>query len=193
MTQPPYGDQPQPPYGDQPQPPSGRPSSRSRRTATEPQPTYGEPPHYPHQELLPQHVQPRRSRLPQSSAPSSWSSLVAALVVWRVVHDNGEDNRAAYCSALKKLTSRTDSSGLAEDVGSGGGTVPKAVTDLVALAPAVSGAVGRPGQAGQQRPDGVADVEHDRAGPSPTCERSSRTPTRIAGWTCSFLAEGLET
>ncbi len=116
--QPQYGE-PQPPYGDQRQP----------------QPPYGEPQRYPQQELLPQQVQPGRSRLPLIlGAVAVVAALVVALVVWRVVHDDGEDNRAAYCNALKKVT--TDGlSGLTQDLGNGAGTVPKAVTQLVALAP----------------------------------------------------------
>jgi hypothetical protein len=110
MTQPPYGEPQQPPYG--------------------------EPPHYPQQELLPQQVLPGRNRLPLViGAVAVVLALVAGLVAWRLVHDNGEDNRAAYCNALKRLTSADGLSGLTQDVGDGGTGVPKAITDLVDLAP----------------------------------------------------------
>ena len=80
-------------------------------------------------------MQPRRSRLPLIiGAVAVVVAVVAALVVWRVVHDNGEDHRAAYCQQLKRLTSADGLGGLADVAGSGAG-VPKAVTDLVDLAP----------------------------------------------------------
>jgi hypothetical protein len=57
------------------------------------------------------------------------------LVVWRVVHDDGEENRAAYCAALTKLTNGNGLGGLAQAVGASSGGVPKVLDDLRGLAP----------------------------------------------------------
>jgi hypothetical protein len=64
---------------------------------------------YPQQDLLPQEVQPGRSRKPLVLA------LIVVLVLigggvgaWLLLRDNGESNRAQYCAALKKLIPDND-------------------------------------------------------------------------------------
>jgi hypothetical protein len=128
MTQPPYGEGPPPQYGEGLPPPYGE----------GPQPPYGEPPRpapYPRQQLLPQQVQPGRSRLPLLiAAITVVAALVLALVGWRVIHGGGEDTRAAYCAALRRVTGAGGLGGLASTATSGR-VVPKAITELADLAP----------------------------------------------------------
>jgi len=106
MTQPPYGERPQP--------------------AEAPSP-------YPQQALLPQQVQPRRSRLPRVlMALAVVAAVVAGLVIWRVVHDHGERNRQAYCATLSSLTGGGSLLEAARRLGPG---VPAALQRLRTLAP----------------------------------------------------------
>lgn len=82
MSQPPYGT---PPYGSDP--PGGSPTG------------------YPQQQLLPQQVAAGRSRRPLVIAALAVVVVLAGvLLTLRVVHDNGERNRAAYCTALRTVT-----------------------------------------------------------------------------------------
>ncbi len=80
----------QPPYGDaQPPDPESTP--------------------YPQQELLPQQVKPGRSRLPLLIGALALAVVVVGgLVAWWLLRDDGEQNRAAYCDAVRKLTSNGD-------------------------------------------------------------------------------------
>jgi hypothetical protein len=85
------------------QPPPGPPPSYQQ------QGSHTQPGSYPQQTLLPQHVEQSRSRRPLVIG------LVVALVVaaggiiaWQLLRDNGESTRAAYCTALRKLTANGD-------------------------------------------------------------------------------------
>jgi hypothetical protein len=91
QTPPPYGDQ----YGQPPQP--GH--------------QYGQPPQsgYPQQELLPQDVQPGRSRTPLIVGLIVVLALVGGgIAAWLLLRDNGESTRAEYCAAIKKATPSGD-------------------------------------------------------------------------------------
>ncbi len=83
---------PQPRIDDMTQPPNG----------DDPQPQY------PRQELLPQEVKRGRRHLPLIIATGALVVLVvlvvSALVMVRAVHDDGAQNRADYCAALRTLT-----------------------------------------------------------------------------------------
>lgn len=74
------------------------------------QPPYGETPSgwhppYPQQQLLPQEVKPGRSRLPMVVAAAATALLlVGGLLAWWLLRDDGEQNRAAYCAALRTAT-----------------------------------------------------------------------------------------
>lgn len=69
------------------------------------QPPYGSGPDYPKQQLSPQQVAPRRPRWPLIvGAVAVVVVLAGVLITLRVVHDNGERSRAAYCTALRTLT-----------------------------------------------------------------------------------------
>ena len=115
-TPPPYGDPPTTPYRQTPPPYGDQYGQRPQPGGQYPQPPqsggqYGQPPPtaYPQQELLPQDVQPGRSR----------TSLIVGLIVvlalvgggiaaWLLLRDNGESTRAAYCAAIKKAAPSGD-------------------------------------------------------------------------------------
>jgi hypothetical protein len=62
-------------------------------------------PSYPRQDLLPQQVQPGRSRVPLVVGAVAVVVLVAGvLVALRLAHHSGEQSRAAYCAALRSAT-----------------------------------------------------------------------------------------
>jgi hypothetical protein len=67
-----------------------------------------EPESYPRQTLLPQQVQRSRSRTPLYIGLALLLVLVGGVIVWRIFVSSGEDTRAAYCSALKRLTHNGD-------------------------------------------------------------------------------------
>jgi hypothetical protein len=122
-------------------------------------PPHSDQPQYPRQDLLPQQVQPGRSRLPLVIAAAALVvALVGALVVWWVVHDDGEQNRAAYCSALRDLT-RNGNGSLLQTAGSAGAGVPAALGRLRDLAPsAVENQWDDLVSVVQSMPDGQPDV-----------------------------------
>ncbi len=114
-SQPPYGQaSSQPPYGQsESQPPYGQPPYGQ----SESQPPYGQPtrnpstygqgaqPEYPQQQLLPQEVQPGRSRKPLVLVVAVVLTLVVVgAVAWLVLRDDGEQTRAEYCNTLRQLT-----------------------------------------------------------------------------------------
>jgi hypothetical protein len=70
----------------------------------------GPPPKsYPQQTLLPQQVQQSRSRRPLVIGLVLVLLLAAGgIVAWQALRDNGESTRAAYCTALRKLTANGD-------------------------------------------------------------------------------------
>lgn len=77
-----------------------------------------QPPEYPRQELLPQEVEPRRSRTPLIIG------LVAVLVLavagcgaYLLLRDDGEGSREAYCDQLRELTDDGDLSAAADAIG----------------------------------------------------------------------------
>jgi hypothetical protein len=96
-----------------------------------------EPPTYPRQELLPQEVQPSRSRLPLVLVGTAVViALVGGLIAWWALRDDGEDHRAAYCHSLRSLMAGEGLDALAEGVDSGpGGDVPQVIRHLVDVAP----------------------------------------------------------
>jgi hypothetical protein len=113
---PPYGDPPTspyrqtpPPYGDQ----YGQPPQPGNQYGQPPQPAgqYVQPPQggYPQQELLPQDVQPGRSRTPLVVALIVVLALVGGgIAAWLLLRDNGESTRAEYCAAIKKVAPTGD-------------------------------------------------------------------------------------
>jgi hypothetical protein len=140
---PPYGDPPTTPYRQTPPPYGGAygqpPAPTSGQYGQPPGPPggqqYGQPPQtgYPQQELLPQDVQPGRSR----------ASLVVGLIVvlaligggiaaWLLLRDNGESTRAAYCAAIKKAAPGSD---LTSAVAGGQGSITEQAKHLADLAP----------------------------------------------------------
>ncbi len=91
---------------------------------------------YPRQDLLAQHVQPSRSRLPLAIAGVAVVvAVVAGLALWWVARDDGEQNRAAYCAALKRVISGEGLSALVQASQGGGTGVPRAIDELRSLAP----------------------------------------------------------
>jgi hypothetical protein len=103
-----YGPGQVPGYG--PGQPTGYGPSPAPGYSASQQPMFGPPhPAYPQQDLLPQQVQPGRSRRPLVIV------LVVALLVagggvgaWLLLRDNGESGRAAYCAQFKKLVPDND-------------------------------------------------------------------------------------
>lgn len=97
----------QPPYGQfggqfggqlQPEPPQGTFGAGQSASQSTPVPAT----QYPHQQLLPQEVKPRRSRLPQIIGLVVVLALVAGgLAAWFLLRDDGEDTRAEYCAAFQ--------------------------------------------------------------------------------------------
>ena len=107
------------------------------------QPPYGETPPerwepgwqptpYPQQELLPQEIKPGRSRLPLLIGAAAVAViLVGALVAWWLLRDDGEQNRAAYCDAVRTLAPGGNLLGST----SGGTPTPAALSRARDLAP----------------------------------------------------------
>jgi hypothetical protein len=95
-----------------------------------------QPPPYPRQELLPQQVQPSRSRLPLLLvAAAVVVALVAGLIAWWALKDDGEQNRAAYCSALRSLMAGQGLDVLGQAAQGGGTAVPQVIDHIRDLAP----------------------------------------------------------
>ncbi len=68
---------------------------------------------YPQQQLLPQDIKPRRSRLPQVIGLVVVLALVAGgLAAWFLLRDDGEDTRAAYCAEFRSFLDDGDLLGL---------------------------------------------------------------------------------
>lgn len=87
------------------------------------QPPYGQQPgstRYSQQQLLPQQVRPGRSRKPLViGLVVVLALIIGAVVAWAVLRNNGDTNRAAYCSQLKQVTNNGDLLGAASS-----GTTP---------------------------------------------------------------------
>ncbi len=72
-------------------------------------PSAGQQHAYPQQTLLPQEVRSGRSRKPLLiGALAVVLLIIGGVVAWQLLKDDGEDTRAAYCSALKDLTNNGD-------------------------------------------------------------------------------------
>lgn len=90
-------------------------------------------PSYPRQELLPQEVQPGRSRLPLIIGAGVLAFLIiGGLLTWWALRDDGEGNRAAYCDAVRTLTHNGDLQGA---LSGGVADAPAAVAKVRDLAP----------------------------------------------------------
>jgi hypothetical protein len=90
-------------------------------------------PSYPRQDLLPQQVQPGRSRVPLVVAAVAGVVLVAGvLVALRLAHDSGEHSRAAYCAALRSVTHDGD---LSQAFAAASGGTPAELDRVRDLAP----------------------------------------------------------
>ena len=64
---------------------------------------------YPRQELTEQHVEPGRSHLRAYLVLAVVLVLIVAAVgSWLLLRDDGEDQRAEYCAALRELTAGGD-------------------------------------------------------------------------------------
>lgn len=114
MTEPPYGDA-IPPEGSV-APPSDGPQAS-----------------YPRQQLLPQVVRPGRSRVPLLVGATALALvLVGGLLAWWLLRDNGEENRAAYCAAVRTLTHNGDLASAASGAVQNG---PAALVKVRDLAP----------------------------------------------------------
>lgn len=100
------------------QPPGQRSGPQQSPSTWQPvspeQPQAGERPVYPQQTLSEQQVRPGRSRKPLLiGLVAALLLAIAAGVAWQLLKDDGEDTRAAYCSALKTLTHNGDLLGAA--------------------------------------------------------------------------------
>lgn len=92
-------------------------------------------PSYPRQDLTPQHVQPGRSRLPLViAAIAVLVAVVGGLGLWWILHDDGEQNRAAYCASLRTLTHDGDLSAIT--LNASGGSATALLSEVQRLAPA---------------------------------------------------------
>ncbi len=107
----PPGEQPgqpqQPPPGWRPTEPQQPPPGWS---APQPQqPGSGWQPVYPQQTLSQQEVKPGRNRKPlYLGLLVAVVLIIGGVVAWQLLKDDGEDTRAAYCSALRDLTNDGD-------------------------------------------------------------------------------------
>lgn len=99
----------QPPYGQFSGPlpePRGSYEAASQPSSEPPVSAAGR---YPQQQLLPQEVKPSRSRLPLLIGLAVVLALVGGgVAAWFLLHDDGEDTRAAYCAELRTLTNDGD-------------------------------------------------------------------------------------
>lgn len=142
---PPYGDPPTTPnqqvppsYGDPPTAPYQQvPPPYRDQYGQPPQPggQYGQPPlsGYPQQELLPQDVQPGRSRAPLIVGLIVVLALVGGGIgAWLLLRDNGESTRAEYCAAIKKAAPGSD---LTSAVADGQSSLSEQAKHLADLAP----------------------------------------------------------
>jgi hypothetical protein len=123
----PYGNQPGGPYAGQPADPE-QPRPWEQGGAWENQ---SGGPSYPRQHLLPQEIKPGRNRTPLFIA----IGVVLVLVIvgsigYLALRDNGEDNRDAYCSALRDLTDNGDITSAINDADKATADDIKAVMDL---------------------------------------------------------------
>jgi len=90
------------------QPPGGQPG-QPQRPAQPQQPGPGWQPVYPQQTLSQQEVKPGRNRKPVYIGVLVAAVLIiGGVVAWQLLKDDGEDTRAAYCSALRDLTNDGD-------------------------------------------------------------------------------------
>jgi hypothetical protein len=144
-----YGQPPPPPYYGQPPPPGtpyyaqspGAPAQGDAPTTPYRQgpPPYGDrygqapQPNYPRQELMPQQITPRRSRVPLVIGVVAVLALVGGgVAAWLLLRDNGESTRAQYCTAIKKFAPSGD---LTAAVASGPSALVSQVKSLAKLAP----------------------------------------------------------
>ena len=97
----------QPPHGWRPSQPQQPPSGWS--VPQPQQPGSGWQPVYPQQTLSQQEVKPGRNRKPVYIGLLVAAVLIiGGVVAWQLLKDDGEDTRAAYCSALRDLTNDGD-------------------------------------------------------------------------------------
>ncbi len=89
-------------------PPAERPDGQPGQPWQPGQP--GEPPvNYPRQELLPQDIKPGRNRKPIFIGIGvALVLIIGGVAAYFVFRDDGEDNREAYCAALRDVTDNGD-------------------------------------------------------------------------------------
>ena len=91
----------------QPGQPSERPFEQTPWGAPEPPPRQ-----YPRQQLLPQEIKPGRNRTPlYIGLGLAMVLVIGGAVAYLTLRSNGEETRAAYCAALRKLTHNGDLTG----------------------------------------------------------------------------------
>ncbi|MBA2715457.1 MAG: hypothetical protein H0U51_00035 [Propionibacteriales bacterium] len=107
--QPPGGQPGQPQRPAQPQQPPPQQPPHGWRPSQPQQPGSGWQPVYPQQTLSQQEVKPGRNRKPVYIGVLVAAVLIiGGVVAWQLLKDDGEDTRAAYCSALRDLTNDGD-------------------------------------------------------------------------------------
>ncbi len=107
--QPPGGQPGQPQRPAQPQQPPPQQPPHGWRPSQPQQPGSGWQPVYPQQTLSQQEVKPGRNRKPVYIGLLVAAVLIiGGVVAWQLLKDDGEDTRAAYCSALRDLTNDGD-------------------------------------------------------------------------------------
>jgi hypothetical protein len=132
--QPPTHWQPAQPHQSQQPPTSWQPAQPQPAgwQPAQPQPA-GEHRVYPQQALSDQEVKPGRNRKPlYLGLLVALVLLVGGVVAWQLLKDDGEDTRAAYCSALKTLTNDGDLTGA---LGSADASSLNQVAEVQRLAP----------------------------------------------------------